>query len=80
MKNEDNAWDMITKIDYKKFTERVWRLIFAQGILMVINFLLSILITRWLGPVGKGEQSIATTVYSLGVQFGILGLHSAHTY
>ena len=71
---------MVTKIDYKKFTERVWRLIFTQGILMVINFLLSILTTRWLGPIGKGEQSIAATVYSLGVQFGILGLHSAHTY
>lgn len=71
---------MITKIDYKKYTERVWKLIFTQGLLMIINFLLSILTTRWLGPVGKGEQSIAATVYSLGVQVGVLGLHSAHTY
>jgi O-antigen/teichoic acid export membrane protein len=38
------------------------------------------LVTRLLGPVGRGELAAANTVMAVGVQLGTLGLHSSNTY
>lgn len=67
-------------MDYKSFFKNVISTISTQGFLMIINFILSVLTTRWLGACAKGEYSVATTIYLTGVQFGILGLHSAHVF
>jgi O-antigen/teichoic acid export membrane protein len=40
----------------------------------------SVLVTRALGPEGRGLYAVAGALTGIGVQFGNLGLHSANTY
>src|SRR5262245_3497664 len=40
----------------------------------------SVLVTRALGPAGRGLYAVAGVLTSIGVQFGNLGLHSANTF
>jgi O-antigen/teichoic acid export membrane protein len=54
---------------------------FASRILLVlINFPISILIARFLGPTGQSVYSSATTYATNIVVIGLLGIDAAHTY
>src|SRR3972149_5050150 len=52
----------------------------TQASIVALSFVNSILVTRLLGPEGRGELAAANTVMAVGVQLGTLGLHSSHTY
>lgn len=54
---------------------------FASRILLVlVNFPVSILIARFLGPAGQSVYSSATTYATNMVVIGLLGIDAAHTY
>ena len=46
----------------------------------VIGFATTIVISRTLGPAGRGLFAVATTISAISVQFGNLGLCSSNTY
>jgi len=49
-------------------------------LLMAIGMVTSILVTRTLGPEGRGLYASAAAVAAIGVQFGTLGLQSSNTF
>jgi O-antigen/teichoic acid export membrane protein len=46
----------------------------------VIGLATTVIVSRTLGPSGRGLFAVATAVGALGVQFGNLGLHASNTY
>lgn len=52
----------------------------SRVILLLINFLSSFIVLNRLGPEGNGKFVIVWLFTYIGVQFGILGLHSGNTY
>ena len=64
----------------EEFKKNVRGMLSTQGLLLIISFISSVLMARWLGPYSRGKLSVATSIYMVGVQMGVLGLHSAHTY
>jgi O-antigen/teichoic acid export membrane protein len=54
------------------YSTRVVLLGFALGI--------TVLVSRFLGPAGRGFFAVATAVGAMGVQFGNLGLHASNTF
>lgn len=54
---------------------------FATRMLQIgIGLITTILIARILGPEGRGFYAVASTISSIGVQFGNLGLQASNTY
>jgi O-antigen/teichoic acid export membrane protein len=49
-------------------------------ILLPLGVAVSVLVTRALGPAGRGELAVATTLAAVCVQFTNLGLHTSNTY
>ena len=47
---------------------------------VALGFVNSILVTRILGPEGRGLFAVANTLSATGVQLGNLGLQSSNTY
>jgi O-antigen/teichoic acid export membrane protein len=47
---------------------------------VALGFVISILVTRILGPEGRGLFAVANTLSATGVQLGNLGLQSSNTY
>ncbi len=62
------------------FIRQVLETYLTQVSIVALSFVNSILVTRLLGPEGRGELAAANTVISVGVQLGTLGLHSSNTY
>lgn len=48
--------------------------------LVAVGAVTSVLITRILGPGGRGEYAVALALGAMGVQLGNLGLHSSNSY
>ena len=54
---------------------------FASKIIgLILGIAMSIMISRALGPEGKGNMAITIAIAALGIQFCNLGLHAANTY
>jgi O-antigen/teichoic acid export membrane protein len=54
---------------------------FATRIFMIgIGLVTSVIVTRSLGPEGRGLYAVASAIGAIGVQFGNLGLHASNTY
>jgi O-antigen/teichoic acid export membrane protein len=54
---------------------------FVTRILMIgIGLVTSVIVTRILGPEGRGLYAVAAAVGAIGVQSGNLGLHASNTY
>ena len=49
-------------------------------LLLAIGIVASVLITRALGPAGRGQYALALAIAAVGVQLGNLGLHASNTY
>lgn len=49
-------------------------------LLIVIGLVTSVIVTRSLGPEGRGLFAITVAIGALGVQFGNLGFHSSNTF
>jgi len=54
---------------------------FATRVFQVgLGLVTGVIVTRTLGPEGRGLYATAVTIGAIGVQFGNLGLHSSNTY
>jgi O-antigen/teichoic acid export membrane protein len=62
------------------FVRQVGETYFTQVAVVLLGFVNSILVTRLLGPEGRGLFAVAITLAAVGVQVSNLGLHSSNTY
>jgi len=62
------------------FVFKVGSTLATKGLLFIFSLLMSVIVTRALGPSGRGTYAAAITLAALGVQFGNLGLHVSNTY
>ncbi len=62
------------------FVRKVAAIFGAKLIGVALAAISTIVVARVLGPQGRGLFALATTVTGIGIQFGLLGLHSANTY
>ena len=49
-------------------------------VLIVLGVATSVVVTRILGPEGRGLYAVTATITSITIQFGNLGLHASNTY
>ena len=49
-------------------------------LVVVLTFATTVVITRTLGPTGRGFYAVAVTLGAIGVQFSNLGLHASNIY
>jgi O-antigen/teichoic acid export membrane protein len=63
-----------------QFIRQVSETYFTRLFLVALGFVNSILVTRILGPEGRGLFAVANTLSATGVQLGNLGLQSSNTY
>lgn len=62
------------------FVRKVIETLATRILIIGIGLVSGIIVTRILGPDGKGLYAIAGIVGAIGVQFGNLGLHASNTY
>lgn len=62
------------------FVRSVAETLATRLLLIAVGVATSIVVTRALGPSGRGLLAVALALGGLGVQFGNLGLHAANTY
>jgi O-antigen/teichoic acid export membrane protein len=63
-----------------EFVRQVSETYFTQIFVIALSFVNSIIVTRLLGPEGRGLLAAANTFTGVGVQLTNLGLHSSNTY
>ena len=68
------------RLPYAGFIRQVGETYLTQIAVVVIGLANSILVTRLLGPEGRGMFAVAATLAAVGVQLGNLGLHASNTY
>jgi O-antigen/teichoic acid export membrane protein len=68
------------QLDPSSFIRQVVETYATQIFVVVLGFANSILVTRLLGPEGRGLFAAATTFAAVGIQLGNFGLHSWNTY
>ena len=74
------AASTLARLRSSEFIRQVSETYLTQASIVALSFVNSILVTRLLGPEGRGELAAANTVMAVGVQLGTLGLHSSNTY
>jgi O-antigen/teichoic acid export membrane protein len=52
----------------------------TRVLIIAVTFATAVVITRVLGPTGRGFYAVATTIGAIGVQFSNFGLHASNTY
>jgi antigen flippase len=62
------------------FVGKVLSTLATKGLLFVFSIAATVLVTRALGPSGRGIYALAITLSALGVQFGNFGFHSSNTF
>ncbi|MGB7342170.1 MAG: polysaccharide biosynthesis C-terminal domain-containing protein [Phototrophicaceae bacterium] len=70
----------LQRLSQSQFIHNVAQTLATRGLLIIISLITSMLITRALGPVGRGIYATATAFSATGVQLGYLGLNAANTY
>jgi O-antigen/teichoic acid export membrane protein len=70
----------LRKVIESDFILKVVETVATRVMLIGIGLITSIIVTRILGPTGRGIYAIAITIGALGIQFGNLGLHASNTY
>jgi O-antigen/teichoic acid export membrane protein len=71
---------LLGKLPTTGFIRQVGETYATQVFVVALGFVNSILVTRLLGPEGRGLLAAANTFSAVGVQLGNLGLHSWNTY
>jgi O-antigen/teichoic acid export membrane protein len=78
------AHDTLTEERGPKGRPTIWQSIaetYATRILLIaIGLATTVVISRTLGPSGRGLFAVATAIAAIGVQFGNFGLHASNTY
>lgn len=80
MRLSDLYQSLKSRILHSDFCRKVLETFFTQFILLAVNFISAIFISRALGPTLRGVYAVAMTISTIGIQFGNLGLHSSNTY
>jgi O-antigen/teichoic acid export membrane protein len=62
------------------FARKVIETFGTRLLLIGIGLITGVIVTRTLGPEGRGLYAAATAIGAIGVQFGNLGLHASNTY
>jgi O-antigen/teichoic acid export membrane protein len=70
----------LRRITQSPFVRQIGGTYLTQISVIALSFVNSILVTRLLGPNGRGLFAVAITTAALGVQLANLGLHSSNTY
>ncbi|MGN7610487.1 oligosaccharide flippase family protein [Magnetococcales bacterium HHB-1] len=70
----------IRQIVNSDFIKKVIETLATRFFVLGVGAITSILVTRILGPEGRGLFAIAMNLGGMGVQLGNLGLHSSNTY
>jgi len=73
-------WSGFRRIVHSDFVHKVVEMLATRIALILIGLITSVIVTRILGPHGRGLYAVALLVGTLGVQFGNLGLHASNTY
>jgi O-antigen/teichoic acid export membrane protein len=68
------------KMTTSDFVQNVAETLVTRILLIGIGVITSVIVTRILGPHGRGLYAVALLVGAMGVQFGNLGLHASNTY
>jgi O-antigen/teichoic acid export membrane protein len=68
------------QIKNSDFVRKIGETFATRVLLLGIGLITSVLVTRILGPEGRGAYAVALAIGAMGVQFGNLGLHGANTY
>jgi O-antigen/teichoic acid export membrane protein len=63
-----------------KFWQSVVETYLTRILLVGVGFAVTVIVSRALGPSGRGLFAVATAVAAIGVQFGNIGLHASNTY
>lgn len=71
---------IINSVRESDFVRKVAETFATRVFLIGIGLVTSIIVTRILGPEGRGFYAVATAIGATGVQFGNLGLHASNTY
>lgn len=66
--------------DKSNFWRHVVETYSTRVVLLVMALVITVLVSRFLGPAGRGLFAVATVLGAMGVQFGNLGLQAANTY
>jgi O-antigen/teichoic acid export membrane protein len=78
------AHDTVSEERSPKGRPTIWRSIaetYATRILLIaIGLVTTVVVSRTLGPSGRGLFAVATAIAAIGVQFGNFGLHASNTY
>ena len=78
------AHETITQERILKGRQPFWRSIvetYATRILLIVlGLATTVVVSRALGPTGRGLFAVATAIAAIGVQFGNFGLHASNTY
>lgn len=48
--------------------------------IMILGLVSTVVISRWLGPEGRGFYAVAVAIATIGVQFGNFGLHASSSF
>jgi O-antigen/teichoic acid export membrane protein len=70
----------LRRLASSEFVHQVSETYLTRLAVVVLGFVNSILVTRVLGPEGRGLFALANTLSATGVQLGNLGLQSSNTY
>jgi len=70
----------LRRLASSRFVREVSETYLTRLFLVALGFVNSILVTRILGPEGRGLFAVANTLSATGVQLGNLGLQSSNTY
>jgi O-antigen/teichoic acid export membrane protein len=70
----------VSRLTSSVFVRQVSETYLTQLSIVALGFVNSILVTRILGPEGRGLFAVANTLSATGVQLGNLGLQSSNTY
>jgi O-antigen/teichoic acid export membrane protein len=62
------------------FLQKVAETFATRVVLLVVGLFTSIIVTRALGPSGRGLYGVALAVSGIGIQLTNLGLHASNTY
>jgi O-antigen/teichoic acid export membrane protein len=81
---QTNRWtdprELIARFREAHLVRRIIETYAARIGTVALSLVISIVVTRVLGPEGRGIYSVAAVIGVLGVQFGNLGFHASNTY
>lgn len=72
--------ELLRRLLSSEFFRQISHTLATRVLLLPLGVLSSVIVTRALGPEGRGELAVATTLAALAVQFSNFGLHTSNTF